>query len=359
MDRSRGRWLAAWFALAGLASPAAAAPVDVVPGTPEVACPDQVAVQEALFAQVGNSAPAGGWRLSYRSTGDTADAARGRRGALRLDLTDDRGQSRLQRQLRVEGGDCRARAEAIALIVYRFFAQLGGAGSESLPPSPPLAPVLPSSPPPLPHASPPRRTTALARESPPSRSPPPPSPPPAALVAAAPARPPGRLRLSLEAGAGLWTRRPGAGTTVLGLRVASANLEAAFNLLGPRAAAEERSAEGGEAQVSALGTAISLGPVREKGRLRLVGGPMLIVCREWARSRKIAISADNTGTTAALGVAAGASWRLWGGLRLGMDAGLGHAVLGDRFVVGGWGPVLAPPPWQGMVLARLGYTVSP
>jgi hypothetical protein len=85
---------------------------------------------------------------------------------------------------------------------------------------------------------------------------------------------------------------------------------------------------------------------------------MSIVCREWARSRKIANSAENAGTTAGLGLAAGASWRLWGGLGLGFEAGLGHAVFGNRFVVGGWGPVLAPPPWQGVVLARLGYTFS-
>ena len=82
----------------------------------------------------------------------TAAGIRGRRGALRLELADDRGQSRLQRQLRVEGGDCRARAEAIALIVYRFFAQLGGTGSESFALSPPPGRALPSSPPP---ASPP------------------------------------------------------------------------------------------------------------------------------------------------------------------------------------------------------------
>jgi len=331
--------LAVWLALAALASPAIAAPIDVVPGTPEVACPDQVAVQKALFAQVGNGAPAPGWRLIYRSADDTAAGVRGRRGALRLELADDRGQSRLRRQLRVEGRDCRAQAEAIALIVYRFFAQLGGTGSGSLPPSPPPVRALPASPPPIP--------------------PPLASPPPAVLRASATARPPPRLRLSLEAGAGLWTRRPGTGTSVFGLRVAWANVEAAFSVLAPRAPAAERPADGGEVEGSALGMAISLGLVWEGARLRLHGGPMSIVCRESARTRGIAISGENAGTTAALGLAAGASWGLWGGFRLGFEAGLGHAVFGNRFVVGGWGRVLAPPPWQGVVLARLGYTFSP
>jgi len=333
--------LSVWFALTALASPAFTAPVEVVPATPGVACPDQVAVEKALLAQVGNGAPVRGWRLIYRSTDDTAAGMRGRGGALRLELADDRGQSRLQRQLRVEGGDCRARAEAIALIVYRFFAQLGGTGSESLALSPPPVQALASSPAPAsppPPATPPRVTTS-ARASPPS--------------------PPARLRLSLEAGGGMWTRRPGTATSVLGLRVARRNVEAAFSVLAPRAPAAERPADGGEVEVSALGMAISLGLVWEGARLRLHGGPMSIVSRESARTRGIASPAENAGTTAALGLAAGASWGLWGGLGVGLEAGLGHAVFGNRFVVGGWGRVLPPPPWQGVVLARLGYTFSP
>jgi hypothetical protein len=347
--------LAVWFALTALVPPAFTAPVEVVPATPDVACPDQVAVEKALLAQIGNGAPARGWRLTYRSTDHTAAGIRVRRGALRLDLADDRGKSRLQRQLRVEGGDCRARAEAIALIVYRFFTELGGTGSESFALSPPPVRALPSSPPP---ASPPPPI-------PPTRaSPPPPATPPPVTTSArasppSPPAPPARLRLSLEAGGGLWTRRPGTATSVFGLRLARRNIEAAFSVLAPRAPAAQRPADGGEVEVSALGMAISLGLVWEGARLRLHGGPMSIVSRESARSRGIAIPAENAGTTAALGLAAGASWDLRGGFRLGFEAGLGHAVLGNRFVVGGWGRVLPPPPWQGVVLARLGYTFSP
>jgi hypothetical protein len=333
--------LGAWFTVAMLASTAIAAPVEVASGTQEAACPDQAAVREALVAQVGDGAPTRGWRLTYRRT---EEAAAGGRGALRLELADDTGQTRLRRQLRV-GGDCRAQAEAVALIVYRFFAQLEAAGSVAVPPSPP--PSVPAPPPPT-----------EAAGLPPSPSPLPPSPPPAVLGASVPARSPPRLRLSLEAGAGLWTRRPGAGTGVFGLRVAWSNVEAALSLLAPRAPGDQRSVSGGEVEGSALGMALSVGLAWEGARLRLHGGPMSILCREWARSRKIAIPAENTGTTVALGLAAGASWRLWGGLRLGVEAGLGHAVLGNRFVVGGWGPVLAPPPWQGVAMARLGYTFS-
>lgn len=319
-----------------LVSPAIAAPIDVVAGTP-VACPDRVAVQEALFAQVGNGAPARGWRLTYWSTEDPAAGGRRRRGPLRLELADDRGQSRLRRQLRVEDGDCRAQAEAIALIIYRFFTELGGTDREALPPSPPPVRALPSSPPP----------------------PAPAAPPPVVIRATATTPSPARLRLSLEAGWGLWTRRPGAGTGLFGVRVAWSNVEAAFGVLAPRAPAAARPAGEGEVDGSALGMAIALGLVREGGRLRLHGGPMMIVCHESARSRGIASPAENAGTTAALGVTAGASSRLWRNLHLGFEAGLAHAVLGNRFVVGGWGPVLTPPPWQGMVLGRVGYRFAP
>ena len=180
----------------------------------------------------------------------------------------------------------------------------------------------------------------------------------ASSPATAPAGAPARPRLSLEAGAGLWTRRPGTGTGVFGLRLAFANVEAALSVLAPRAPAGEQHADGGVVEVSVLGMAISLGLVREGARLRLHGGPLAIVSRESARSTGIAISGENAATTAALGLATGASWRLWAGFQLGFDAGLAHALLGNRFVVGGWGPVLPPPPWQGVVLARLGYTVS-
>ena len=300
-----------------------AAPIDVRPAAPDVACPDQATVQRALVAQVSDGAPARGWRLIYRGSDDPAAGLRGERDALRLELADDRGQSRLRRQLRVEGGDCRARAEAIALIVYRFFAELGGTGDD--------------------------RLSAVVRRRPPR---------PPSLQASPPAAP-SRLRLSLDAGGGLWTRRPGTATSVFGLRVAWSNLEAALSVLAPRAPVTERPADEGEVEVSALGMAITLGPVWEGARLRLHGGPMAIVSRESARTRGIAVPAENAGTRAAFGLAAGASWGLWGGFRLGLEAGLGHAAFGNRFVVGGWGPVVAPPPWQGMVLARLGYTFSP
>jgi hypothetical protein len=300
------------LALAALAWPATAAPVDVLPGTPEEACPNRAEVQKALSAQVGNGVPARGWRLSYRSKADsTAAGGAGRRAVLHLELADERGQSRLRRQLRVEGGDCRAQADAIALIVYRFFAQLAGSDIEALAPAP-----LPS-------------------------------------------RLPRRLRLSLEAGAGVWTRRPGTGTSVFGFRLAWANLETAFSVLAPRATAAERPADAGQVEVSALGMALSVGLVWQGARLRLHGGPLFLVSRESARTSGIAVPAQNVGTTAALGLAAGASWWLAGGVGLGFEAGLAHAVFGNRFVVGGWGPVLAPPPWQAVVLARLGYAFSP
>ena len=328
--------LTVWFALAAPAWPAIAAPVEVVPRTPVPGCPDQPAVEQALSAQLGDGGPTRGWRLSYRGVHGAAAGVRGG-GALQLELTDDRGQSRLRRQLRVEGSDCRAQAEAIALIAYRFFAQLGDAGEAT--PSPPAPPVLA---PPAAAPAIPARSAATA--------------PPATASARATA--PARLRLSLEAGAGLWTRRPGAVTGIFGLRLAWGSAETAVSLLAPRAPAAERLAGGGEVERSALGMAISLAFARQGERLRVSGGPMSIVCREWGRSRGIARSAENAATTAALGVAGGASWRLWRDLGLGLEAGLGHAVFGDRFVVGGVGPVLAAPSWQAVALARLGYGFS-
>jgi hypothetical protein len=233
-----------------------------------------------------------------------------------MELHDERGRTRLRRQLADGGSDCRALAEAMSLMVYRFFAELGWTAGRPLPPPAPLE-----------------------------------------VRAASPVAPPAVLRLALEAGAGLWTRRPGTGTGLLGVRVEWRAVEVELDLLGPGAPMRERRPDG-EAEVSAWAMALSVGLGWERGRLRLSGGPLSIVGREWGRTRGIPVVRENTVTTAALGLAAGASWRLGGAWRLGVEVWGAHAVLANRFVVTGWGAVLAPPPFQGAALARMAYVFS-
>ena len=170
-----------------------------------------------------------------------------------------------------------------------------------------------------------------------------------------------RLRLSLEAGGGLWTRRPGTGTTsAFGVRVAWANVEAALSVLAPRAPAAERPADGGEVEVSALGMAIT-------PRSRL-GGCTAAPSRrpDGDRLPRIGAHPRNRGSRRERGDHGRA--RAGGGRVVAALGGLSTwasrpASATRCSAIGSWsadgGQSLPPPPWQGVVLARLGYTFSP
>lgn len=325
------------------------------------ACPGETDVRRALSAQLGAGVGAG-WRLSYEATPARENATAPRSPALRMTLADPARSVRMRRELEVADDDCRARADAIALIVHRYFAVLAPAA-----PSPaPLAPASAASaaapvPAQRPARADPRETLSMTTVSPSSRSSPPPevraSPqPPVPGPAPGPTR--ARPRLWLEVGAGLWTRR-GAASGTLGLRLAWDRFEVALGVLAPRASTLVLEPAGGEVAATATGGILSAGVAWQRQDLRLAGGPLAIVCRESARTRGIRVAGENSGTTAALGIAAGASRRAFGRWVLGLDAGAARAAFGNRFVVAGWGPVAAPPAWQGVVVARLGYGFFP
>ena len=317
------------LAMIGAAAPAAGAPAVVVEGAPGSGCPASADVAGALTAQLGADAVAddAGWRLVHggREERATGGGANGRDTVVRLELRDDQGRPRLEREVRAPAGDCRAVAQAMALIVYRYFADLGWTAGRPLPSPAALPPVAAAS----------------------------------TIAAATPAPPAAGTRLVLEAGAGLWTRRPGVGTAMVGARLEWRRVEVALALLAPGASARERRADGGEAEVTAWAVALGAGAGWERGALRLHAGPLALVSREWGRSRGIPVPRENTAMTGSLGAAAGVAWRVWGGWRVGVEGWAAHALLGDRFVVEGWGPVLAPPRVQGVVLARVAYGFSP
>ncbi|HEY6478184.1 MAG TPA: hypothetical protein VI456_16515 [Polyangia bacterium] len=168
---------------------------------PDDGCPSPHQLAEALSAHLpGMVLPLG------HATGPTTlrlavttDAA----GAMRLDLSDPEGGPLLHRLLpaseRAKGGDCPALAETAALIVERYWHEVGydvpietpaapkppPPKATSPPPSPPkpAPPPPPPSPPPRPEAPPP---TVEARPSPrrPAEPPSEPLPPPAWWIGA-------------------------------------------------------------------------------------------------------------------------------------------------------------------------------
>src|SRR5262252_6146623 len=160
-------------------------------GGPDDGCPSPHQLADALSAHM----PGMVWPLG-RATGPTTlrlsvttDAG----GALRLDLSDPDGGPLLHRSLppneRTHANDCPALAETAALIVERYWHEVGfdvPQESQNQPPKPsPPAPKPPPAPTPPPPAPPPAPTPPPVPASPPPAAPvatvrkarPPPEPP--------------------------------------------------------------------------------------------------------------------------------------------------------------------------------------
>ena len=143
----------------------------LMPAGPDDGCPSPRQVGDALGAHLpGMVLPLG--HASSPTTlhlAVTTDAA----GAMRLDLTDPEGGPLLHRWLAAiehkTGGDCPALAETAALIVERYWHEVGYDVAIEPPPAAP--------PPPPPAAPPPPKLVVTTIEAPAPRPPPPPPPP--------------------------------------------------------------------------------------------------------------------------------------------------------------------------------------
>jgi hypothetical protein len=269
-------------------------------------CPRAALVERAVATHLGGGAAAGdeGWHLAYRARGD----------GIELELRDQRGGLHLHRQVAGGGGDCQALAEAIALIVDRFFEDLGWTSGRPLP--------------------------APAEN--------------VATTAGAPARP--VLAVSVEGGGGVWTRRQNIATGVAGVRIARGLFEGALHVLGPGADDRQPITTAGAAALTTWGLALSAAVGRQKDRTRLRVGPVGLVSLEWAHSQGIPVTKQTSGRTVALGLHAGGAWTLSPHWALDVEGWGTRQVAGDRFVVTGvMGPVLAPPRFQAAAFLAVAY----
>jgi hypothetical protein len=132
---------------------------------PDQTCPGPRQVTDALVARLpgvvlphGQAARAGMLRLAVAT-----DAG----GSIRLDLVDPDGAPLLHRVLAVTRGpsECAALADTIALIIERYWREVGYDAPPTPPPTPPApppSPAAPPPPPPAPAARPPEPTPAAA-----------------------------------------------------------------------------------------------------------------------------------------------------------------------------------------------------
>jgi hypothetical protein len=289
----------------------ASPPLELRPAEPATTCPPPSEIASALRAHLQVAASQAPWSLGYATTPAGAEGA----PTLQLELRDPRQAVRLRRALSLSPDGCAAAAEAMALVVERFFSSIGWTSG-----APPV--------------------TA-----------------PAAVVAvAAPAPRP----LLIWAGAAAvheatWTAR-----AALDLRWRAARpVVFGVGLLLP---GRVRSEAVGSARVEATGW-----PVRasllfggDVGRgLAIEGGPDALVALESARAEGVAGPGDGRRLVAELGLAAVASWALPGRWFLGVEAGGYRHVGSGFFITDGQQArrVLEPAAWQAAFLLRLGFAL--
>lgn len=104
-------------------------------GSPDAMCPDLSQTREAITKRLGTlEVDNSGWILRY-TIGHSPDSRAG--DFVRLELWDPQGTRRLERDLPLRSGSCSTMAQAIAVVVDRFFRSLAQqelAPSEAAPP---------------------------------------------------------------------------------------------------------------------------------------------------------------------------------------------------------------------------------
>jgi hypothetical protein len=279
----------------------AVAPPWRVEVSPVVACPDRVMVERALERRGPPARP--GWRVQLDGAGE---------GTLRLILRQPAGEAALERELHRQGTGCESAADAVAVVVERYFRELDW----SAPPAPATVVAAPPSPP---------RRENLAR----------------ALLLLGPMVRDGSLAAALE----------------LRLRVAGP-LHVGLGGALPAATTSE-ALPGGEARLSRWPFLLrALGETRGN-RWALSGGLDGVIGFERGTTRGIAQPSSRTRWTVAAGAVAGVAWLPAPRLRVAAEVGLDRLLAGNDFQVEGYGRVLAPPPWQGMAALRLGWALWP
>jgi hypothetical protein len=299
------------LSLLGLTAPSERA-ADAAPN--EGTCADAATVERLLTAELRGDrlGPDAGWRLRYR-----VESSDGDRGAMRVTLFGDDGRLYLTRALYHASGDCQTLAEATAVIVDRFVTDLDWTSGRPLQPPATIAAMLPPLAPPVP------------------------------------------VRAWLTAGAGVETRSQRLAAGALGLRLERGAFDGALTALLPAADQAQTRPGGGKATLSTVGAALSVGGRWQLSRLQLRAGPIAVIDYEWARTEGITLPKNNTRFTLAVGAAAGAAYAVSPRWRVGVDLWTATAVLGNQFVVEGWGPVLAPPRFQATALLGVACALAP
>ncbi len=293
---------------------------------PGVDCPGPAAVERAL-AELGSAdgrprERSDGWTLRLQRAGD----------GVRLILRDPKGTEVLARALAAGPPRCQSAAEAVAIIVERYFRDVAWAVDPGR-----AGPGLPAR----------AGAPAAIAESGPEAAPPP--PPPARAFFS----PDDRLAVSI--GAALWTRQSGVGAVLaLRLRVAGPIGVGLGTILPPFRSEQALPMSDGRVQTTGVPVIARISAAGRRGPIGVTLGLDALMTIERGASEQIASPASAARVVFAAGLGLGSSLALRPRMRLSVDAAAFRTLLGRSFVVGGIdGPVLEPPAWQALFGLRL------
>jgi hypothetical protein len=295
----------------------AATGLGVVADAPASGCPSPVEVAEAVGRRMPVSPVEGdAWSLHYGLDGSSPTPA------LSVRLMTPTGAPALERRLPVLDGECLAAAATMAVIVERYFRELGWTAGAPLPP-----------------------VRIPGRER--SR--------------ASPTSAPRLERLRLSVGAVLRGAGNADVAATVGARVRMFG-PAHFGLaiLVPPLRDGQALSQGGRVQADDWQTRLSSWAVGEKGPLEWGGGVELLAGLQTASSSGITQPAHRERALLALGVGGGPCYHLGPRWRVALELGAARTLPATTFIVTEDGvdhEVLAPSPWRFLVGVSLGYAL--
>jgi hypothetical protein len=301
-------------------------PVAVSSGDDAVTCPEPAAVQRSIdrLERDGGEPP---WQLLMERTRAPSLPRADPALSLHVALREPGGQTVMVRGLSVEGKSCEAAAEAVALMVERYFRDIVWTAGTA-------APEVRIDRPSIYSAS--REALSTGRSD----------------------RPP---RLLLSIGPVFWSRASSPLTAGAELRARLGGpVSAAVASFIPLRGSEPVIAGMGQASLVAWPVlARFIGQV-DAGRVGLTASAEGLLTFERAETVRLVTPGAKSRTVLSVGLGAGTVVALSRRWRLLVEASGHRAVLGRSFfVVGRPGTILEPARWQGLLAARLGWTIAP
>jgi hypothetical protein len=161
-------------------------------------------------------------------------------------------------------------------------------------------------------------------------------------------------------GPALWTRagQPLAASAEVRVRAAGP-VHVGLGVLIPGASTTQPLPAGGRARLDALPVLLRAMLERQRGPVAASAGLDAALSFETGRSLDIAQPASGHRVMLAAGASLGLAWLPTPRLRLALEATGLRLVAGSDFQVGGFGRVLDPPRWQGLVGLRAGWVFWP